>query len=310
MKVFEFSRASIEHPDRCEDATLTFNDGENAPLFAVIDGMGGHQRVIADGRRLTGRDASQAIREVLIEDLEHFPIDVSGAPGSGIDEKLKAAIQRAHHEVFDQLNGGEAIPLHERVGAVATVVAVCDGGQMLVAAQVGDTRAYLYTDGELIQLCEDEDNVEFLVKQGRLSEKDAELVTEVINNWDGIDEPAVQGGIRIGTETYDMYLAWRWFVTGNAALRIPGANVVINSLGTEKDDVDVQFSRIEALPGDTLLVCSDGLYKNLSHGEIIEKLNGEGDPAAALGEMAFARSKDSSNRRMNPDDISVIVVRL
>jgi protein phosphatase len=310
MKVFEYTRASLEHPERCEDAILTFNERDNAPVFAVIDGMGGHQRVMADGRRLTGRDASQAIREVFIEDLEHFPPDVSADPGAEVEVRTKEVIQRAHHDVFNGLNGGPDIPIHERVGAVATVVVACEGGQRLFVAQVGDTRAYLYTEGELIQLCEDEDNVEFLVKQGRLSQKDAELVSEIINNWDGVGEPEVKGGIRIGAETYDAYLAWRWFVTGNAALRIPGANVVINSLGTEADDLEIQVSRIEVLPGDKLLLCSDGLYKNLSHGEIIEKLANADDPATALGEMAYARSQDTLNRRMNPDDISVIVVQL
>jgi serine/threonine protein phosphatase PrpC len=310
MQIYQYIEASVEHPDRCEDSILVFPGGENAPIFSVIDGMGGHQRVTESGETLTGREASQAIREVFIEDLEHFPPDTSAAPGSDTEQRMMASFQRANQHLFNAINGGEASEIRERVGAVGTVVVICENGERLLVAQVGDTRAYLYTEGELIQLLEDEDNIDYLVKQGLLAEDDAARITYIVNTWDGVTEPDVQGTIHIGEDEYELYMAWRWFVTGNSALRIPGANVVINSLGTGGENLEIQTTRIEVLPGDVLLLGSDGMYKNLSEAEIIAGLNHDGDPAVFLGEQAFARSKDTNNRRMNPDDISVIVVKL
>lgn len=310
MHVYEYITASVEHPDRCEDSILVFPGSDNAPVFSVIDGMGGHQRVTDSGQTLTGRDASQAIRKIFIEDLENFPLDTSAAPDSETEQRVMAAFQRANQYLFRDVNGGEKSEIRERVGAVGTAVIVCENGKKLLVAQVGDTRAYLYTEGELIQLLEDEDNIDYLVKQGLLDEEDGQKIARIVNTYDGITEPDVSGSIRIGDEEYELYLAWRWFVTGNTALRIPGANVVINSLGTGGEDLDILRTRIEVLPGDVLLLGSDGMYKNLSEAEIIAGLNNPDNPATFLGELALARSQDHNNRRMNPDDISVVVVKL
>lgn len=309
-KIFQYIHASVSHPERCEDAILVSPGGEFAPVYAVIDGMGGHQRTTASGETLTGREAALAIREVFIEDLERFPTDTSADPNSETEARMIAALQRANDLVYTQLNGSDETEIRARVGAVATVVTVCEGGARLLITQVGDTRAYLFTEGELIQLLKDEDNMEYVVKNGLVSEEDAEKVSMLVNTWDGVSELAPEGTITIGDEPYELYMAWRWFVSGNAALRIPGANVVINSLGTGNDTLEVQRTRIEVLAGDVLLLGSDGLYKNLSEAEIIAGLAHPDDPAAYLGELALARSQDSDNGRMNPDDISVVIVRL
>jgi serine/threonine protein phosphatase PrpC len=85
---------------------------------------------------------------------------------------------------------------------------------------------------------------------------------------------------------------------------------VINALGIHADNPIPLTSRIEVTPGDTLLLCSDGLYKNLTESEIVAGL-GEGDASAdKLGEAAYERSTTPTNRRSTQDDISVIVVRL
>lgn len=313
MKITHYITASIEHLDRCEDAFMVF-DGQRgeekfAPVFVVIDGMGGHQREIAAGQFLTGQDAAQKIRETLIADLERFPVDTSADPLHETELKMVASLERASHAIFNGINGGDGTALHERVGAVATVGVLCENGKRLVVTQVGDTRAYIFADDELIQICEDEDNVSYLMKQGALSEEDAERVTTLLNRWDGLDEPDAPGTITIRGQEFDFYMAWRWFVIGNSALKIPGSNVVVNALGTNGNPIRAQRNRIEILPGDTLLMCSDGVYKNLSESEIIHLLKTAENPAVALGEASLARSKDESNHRCNPDDITAVVVK-
>jgi serine/threonine protein phosphatase PrpC len=312
LKTQEFSRASIEHPDRCEDAVMVFagnSNGESkAPVFAVIDGMGGQQHENHEGKLMTGRDASQLVRTTLIEDLQHLPADIDASAGGEAEQKVIAALNRAHERIRLELNNGDEYSPGQRVGAVATVVVVCENGQRLLTVQVGDTRGYLYSDDELIQLCPDEDNLEYFVRQGLLSGEDSERISTILNTYNGVDEPETQGTVMIAGSTYDLYIAWRWFLVGNTVLNIPAANIVINALGVHEPDPLAQTSRIEVGSTDTLLLCSDGCYKNLTEAELINGLTHGDAGANYLGEAAYARSQDKANRRSTQDDISVIVV--
>lgn len=309
MTRYDYVQASIDHLERCEDALMVFpGDGQHAPVYAVIDGMGGHQHQGADGEMVTGREASQLALTVLIQDLQNFPRDVDGSPGSTAEQQVTAAIHRAHQYIFHELNeNGDIVP-GERVGAVLTVVVVCENGNRLLVGQVGDTRGYMFTEGELIQLCPDEDNVEYLVRQGTISEDDGAKIMRVLNTYDGVNSPRTEGSITLNGENYELYLAWRWFMVGNTALNIPGSNVVFNALGIFPQDPPVMISRIETTAGDKLFLCSDGLYKNLTEAEIIAGLSAAGDGAVQMGELAFNRSQDTNNRRRTPDDITAFIV--
>jgi PPM family protein phosphatase len=307
MIITEFSRASIDHPERNEDAVMIFAGDENfAPVFAVIDGMGGHQHADESGKMITGQDASQLVRTVLVEDLLRLPLDVSAAPNAEAQQKVTAVLERANERILQTLNRGD-LGVGHRVGAVTTVAIVCEGGSRLLIGQVGDTRAYVFSEGDLIQLCDDEDNVAYLIELGLLSDEDGQRITEILNTFDGINEPKVSGQVSINGQPYEMYLAWRWFLSGNAALGIPGGNTVIRALGIQPKPLTVQISRIEIARGDKLFLCSDGIYKNLSEAEIIQFLQGW-DSATKSGLAAYERSQDDLNRRSTVDDISAICV--
>lgn len=308
MTRYDYLQASIEHIERCEDALLVFpGDGGFAPVYAVFDGMGGHQHMGTDGEMVTGQEASQLALSVLIQDLQTFPVDVDASPGSAAEKQMIDSVHRAHQYIFHELNDDGKIPAGDRVGAVLTVVMVCENGQRLLVAQVGDTRGYLYTEGDLIQLCPDEDNVEYLVRQGVINAEDGAKISQILNTYDGVNPPETHGSITINGDIYEMYLAWRWFMVGNTALNIPGANVVFNALGIFPQNPEAAISRIEISPGDKLFLCSDGLYKNLTEKEIIAGLSAPGDGATRMGEKAFMRSQDSSNRRRTPDDITAFI---
>jgi serine/threonine protein phosphatase PrpC len=307
MHITHYLHASTEHADRCEDTLLILNQAGYAPVFAVIDGMGGHQRTAPDGTLISGREAAQMVSKVLKQFLGELPPNADASPGSDTEQRLKNAVIQAHRHIRHELNGGD-IGFSESVGAVATVVIICENGQRLLTAQVGDTRGYLVSDGDLIQMIPDEDNVEFLVQRGTLSEEDGAIISDLMNVYDGINEPDVEGKVTIDGQEFDLYLAWRWFMVGNSALSIPGANVVINALGVEDEDPMPLTSRIEIAPGDMLLLCSDGVYKNLSHEEMLKHLGVGENHAAAVGEAAYLRSQDKTNKRMNPDDVSALVV--
>src|SRR5664279_2534593 len=210
---------------------FTGNGGDKAPVFAMIDGMGGQQHELPDGTMMTGHEASQMVRATLIEDLQRLPADVDASAGGEAEQKVIAALIRAHQRIRLELNNGDEFAAPHRVGAVATVVVVCENGGRLLGVQVGDTRGYLLTDGELIQLCPDEDNIEYFIRSGLLTAEDGEQIGTILNTYNGVDEPQVTGTVTISGSPYEMYMAWRWFLVGNSVLNIPPANIVINALG-------------------------------------------------------------------------------
>ncbi len=308
MIVHQYTHASIEHPERNEDALLVLQNEGFAPVFAVIDGMGGHQHKLESGQVLTGHDASAFLAEALGEQLGSAPASIDGSPGGEAEKMVAEAIRVANERLYNELNISESLPVNHRVGAVLTIGMLCENGQRLLCVQVGDTRAYLYSDEELIQLCYDEDNIEFMVSQGMLSAEDGALVTNVLNNYDGVNPPKVDGNITIGGQPFDLYIAWRWFIVGNSALGIFPANIVLNALGIDPISPTPQISRIEVGSQDSVFFCSDGLYKNMNDDEIANALKSPDTAADSLGEAALKRSEDHNNQRRNPDDISVLVI--
>ncbi|MBA3873901.1 MAG: serine/threonine-protein phosphatase [Anaerolineae bacterium] len=310
MIVQQYTHASIEHPERNEDAVLILQNEGMAPVFAVIDGMGGHQHQLASGQILTGHDASQFLAQALGETLGELSQSISAVPGGQAEQIAIEAIRVANERLYNELNKSEELPINHRVGAVLTIGIMCENNQRLLCAQVGDTRAYLYSDEELIQLCYDEDNIEFMVSQGLLSGEDGARITDVLNGYDGVNAPKVEGNVTINGQPFDLYIAWRWFIVGNSALGILPSNIVLNALGIDPTSPKPQISRIEVGTGDSLLFCSDGLYKNMSDDELANALKSPDGAATLLGEAALKRSEDKTNQRRNPDDISVFVVTI
>ena len=53
--------------------------------------------------------------------------------------------------------------------AVMTALVFCENGRRAAIGQNGDTRAYLYSDGDLILLTEDQDAVHMDMEEGKLT---------------------------------------------------------------------------------------------------------------------------------------------
>jgi serine/threonine protein phosphatase PrpC len=94
----------------------------------------------------------------------------------GLDERIPAPEERLARRVQD---ANERI--HElsradsrRAGMGTTITAVHVGGEELAIAHVGDSRAYCLRDGALSMLTEDHSLVGELVRQGKLTEQEAE----------------------------------------------------------------------------------------------------------------------------------------
>lgn len=128
-----------------EDATYA-----RSPVFALADGMGGAQ---------SGEVASAIVAETFARGL---PAD--GTP----EERLAATILAANREIHNrQLNE----PENAGMGTTATAAYLDEDA--VAIANVGDSRAYLFRDGELTRLTDDHSLVEEWVRRGQLTDEEA-----------------------------------------------------------------------------------------------------------------------------------------
>jgi serine/threonine protein phosphatase PrpC len=129
-------------------------------VFAVADGLGGHQG---------GEVASAAAVEPLARlDGRQFT-----DPGEAA-EALATAIREANEAILDRAAGDPAL---YGMGTTVTAAAVAGDGHIQLA-HVGDSRAYLLREGALDQLTTDHTVVGELVRRGRLTPEQAAIHPE------------------------------------------------------------------------------------------------------------------------------------
>lgn len=80
-------------------------------------------------------------------------------------------------------------------------------------------------------------------------------------------------------------------------------NVIVRALGLA-EDVDVDIQRIEPLPGDTYLLCSDGLTDMLEDPEILDIMN-ESDDIQRQAELLV----EGANNAGGVDNTTLVLVR-
>ncbi len=129
-----------------EDSVLVDDEG---PLYAVADGMGGHR-----GGEVASRTAIEGLRAAI-------------ANGRPVNE----AISKANDAVLERAAGDDEL---SGMGTTMTAVVVAGPRQLLVG-HVGDSRAYVLHDGALRRVTEDHSLVEELVREGRLTQEQAEV---------------------------------------------------------------------------------------------------------------------------------------
>jgi protein phosphatase len=120
------------------------------PVFAVADGMGGHQ---------AGEVASGIAIDLLGEVADQATVTSADEIVEAI-ERANAAIRREARQRAD-LAG---------MGTTCTVALV---GSAIDVAHVGDSRAYLFRDQRLVQLTDDHSLVASMVREGLLDPSDA-----------------------------------------------------------------------------------------------------------------------------------------
>jgi len=152
-------------------------------IFAVADGMGGHQ---------AGEVASRAAVEAAIA---HYQADTAHDVGTSLIRAFRAANQ----QLYAQAEGDP-----EKGGMGTTLVAAVLLGQKVYVANVGDSRAYLINNRGITQITEDHSWVEEQVRAGLLNEEQARrhpqrnLVTRALGSKPAVEVDLFEGEIVAG----------------------------------------------------------------------------------------------------------------
>jgi serine/threonine protein phosphatase PrpC len=131
-------------------------------LLAVCDGVGGAAR---------GDIASATVIQQLRR-LDEPPTSVPGTddPGQDLLARIAGAVHRAHDRIIELVDEDPALD-----GTSTTATLMLFDGARVGVGHVGDSRAYLFRDGEISQLTSDHTFVQSLIDEGRITEEEARV---------------------------------------------------------------------------------------------------------------------------------------
>lgn len=156
-------------------------------VFVVADGMGGHQ----------GGEVASALAVESVAEQN---------PGPTVAE-LVAAVDRANERVFERAGQDPSL---SGMGTtfVAVAVVIEDGEERIAIVNVGDSRAYRLSGGQLEQITNDHSLVGELVREGRISPEEAEVHPQrnIVTRALGIDQSIPVDDFQILPHAGDRYL--------------------------------------------------------------------------------------------------------
>jgi len=189
MKLIPYSLTDVGRKrDHNEDSFLVRDD---VGLFAVADGMGGHQ---------AGERASRMALDKLAQILKR---PEGAADRDDVLARLRDATQAAGAAIFDAAQADPSL-----AGMGTTMTALWFHGGRAYLAHVGDSRAYLFRDGRAQQLSDDHSWVSEQVRAGMMSEEEAKesKFRHIITRSVGFERDVLVDGAAIPVQAGDCYL--------------------------------------------------------------------------------------------------------
>jgi protein phosphatase len=220
--------------------------------------------VLADG--IGGHSAGEVAAELAVD---HITQTVAESDA----QHPKKILEKAIHEASDAI-AGHASATPEQQGMGATCACVWVIGSQLYTASVGDSRIYILREGRIQQLTTDHTWVQEALEKNVITPDYARdhPNIHVIRRYLGSPEP-------------------------------PEVDFRLRLYDSETDALADGNQGMQLYPGDTLLICSDGLTDlvwNDEIGEIIRTRSGLKAAAQGLVEMA--------NQRGGHDNITVVLI--
>jgi len=172
-----------------EDNFYVFDEGadfqELGMLIAVADGMGGH-----NGGDVASQVAVNTVSSYYSTRRKDSPLD-----------RLISSVEQANRQIFDISQENEGF-----YGMGTTLTSMVLRGREAYIAHVGDSRAYLYRDGQMTQLTDDHSLVAQAVREGILTPEQAarhpqrSIITRALGTKDSVEVDS----ITIHTEPGDL----------------------------------------------------------------------------------------------------------
>jgi serine/threonine protein phosphatase PrpC len=188
------------------------------PLFAVADGMG-------------GANAGEVASGLAVETLR----EGSGNDSAG-ERFVVSLIQEANRRVYQRQTDDETA---SGMGTTMTVALLEDS--IVRFGHVGDSRAYLYRDGEIRQLTEDHSLVGELVRSGKISAEEAETHPQrsVITRALGTDPDVDVDTFTVDTQPGDVFL-----LCSDGLYSMVGTERILELLRTNRHDLDTAAKQL------------------------------------------------------------------
>lgn len=158
MRVYGETNIGNKRPNN-QDTFRTSGDSDSLVWMAVCDGMGG----------VNGGDVASGTAADIIEEKMNGKLK-PGLTGDEIKEAMLSAVAEGNSMVFSK-----AVDNPELKGMGTTAVLAVIKGDKLFAAHVGDSRAYLYSSGNIRQITEDHSYVQDLVNRGEITREQAKV---------------------------------------------------------------------------------------------------------------------------------------
>jgi protein phosphatase len=287
------SRANIQHVEQNDDTVLL---DPRQGIVAVFDGMGSRRGADALGQ-IASQLAARVVHRGWKDLLQQTQLENSMAcPCDRLDLKatLHQLIQKAHTQVRAEgvrlLNAESSPPKQIRYPKTTVALAIfChqpeNESYAMFSAHVGDSRIYLLREQEpLMRLTQDDGLLAMLIQRQTINQADALRIDQAMDTSQ-LSEKELE------------YFNKRYGVT--------------QMVGDEQLPT-IHVQQTPLLPGDRILLCSDGIHDNLLDQEIEELLRNGASTTVAnlLVEHAVRRSHQDSTTtiRAKMDDMSAIVV--
>lgn len=244
-------------------------EAEEDKNFAVFDGMGG----LAEG---------EAAAIIAKEQLKSFGENIDKSSPQNTREDLKEIIKETQNQLEKE---AKTRGRKSGMGTTASILTFIPDKNKGVFIHCGDSRIYRYRDEELTQLTQNHDIIWQAKKEGEIDTERAEEIRKKLNRAEEESE--------LDQETKAYF---------------EGRNILSSSLGSKKDP-QVQTETIKLKAGDVFLLCTDGIYDNLTRSEIKSSLSSEDPKPGKLIEKAKKRFQ-SGAFRAKPDDLTAGIIKV